>query len=116
MTDKPTRKRSSFGSVDPVTPPRQAAERTSEPRHRSGTKTKVGFFMPIDEADRARAALVNTYTPDREGPRTFSEMVRRALMQEVERLEAKYNDGQPWPPIKPGEGVPQGRPGGQTHG
>lgn len=120
MTNQPIRKRSTFGDIDPVAPPQRQAESTtarrSEDRQRSGSKTKVGFFLPAEEADRARAALVNTYGADREGPRTFSELIRRALRVEVERLEHTYNGGRPWPPIKPGEGVPQGRPGGQSHG
>lgn len=124
MSDKPTRRRSTFGDVDPVVPTRREPEVTppaparpkEQPRQRGGSKTKVGFFIPDEEASRARAALVNTFGADREGPRTFSDLIRRALMTEVERLENTYNDGQAWPPIEPGEGVPRGRPGGQAHG
>lgn len=109
MNDQPTRKRSTFGAVDPVAPPAPEAP-AAKPK-----KPKVGFFMPEDEANRARAALVNTYGMDREGPRTFSDLIRKALLTEVERLEKKYNNGEPWAPVHVGE-MPTGRPRGELNG
>lgn len=127
MSDKPTRKRSAFGSVDPVAPiaetPPPALPAPEEPKpteqqrpapQRAAAKTKVGFFLPADEADRARAALVNTFAPNQEGPRTFSDLIRRGLLAEVERLERQYNDGKPWPPVQAGQ-VPTGRPRDTSH-
>lgn len=122
MSDKPARKRSAFGSVDPVAPSTEIAPPTlpvtEEPKsaeqqrpttRKAALKTKVGFFMPAEEADRARAALVNTFAPNQEGPRTFSDLIRRGLLAEVERLERQYNNGKQWPPVQPGQ-VPTGRP------
>ncbi|MGO1408645.1 MAG: ParB family protein [Brachybacterium sp.] len=122
MSDKPARKRSAFGSVDPVAPRTETAPPplpvTEEPKsieqprptpRKAAAKTKVGFFMPAEEADRARAALVNTFAPNQEGPRTFSDLIRRGLLAEVERLERQYNNGKQWAPVQPGQ-VPTGRP------
>lgn len=127
MSDKPARKRSAFGSVDPVAPiaetlppPTPATEKPKSIEQQRPTprpapaKIKVGFFLPADEADRARAALVNTFAPNQEGPRTFSDLIRRGLLAEVERLERQYNDGEPWPPVQAGQ-VPTGRPRDTSH-
>lgn len=110
MNDQPARKRSTFGDVDPVAPaPKETA------RRRTSSKTKVGFFLYDEEANRARAALINTYGADREGPRTFSDLIRKGLLTEVERLEKKYNNGQEWAPVHAGE-MPTGRPRGDING
>lgn len=112
---QPARKRSTFGDIDPIAPSTQPQPEPAPPRQRrSGAKTKVGFFLPEEEADRARAALVNTFGTNQEGPRTFSELIRRALLAEVERLERQYNNGEEWPPVSAGQ-VPTGRPKGESN-
>ena len=113
-TPQPARKRSTFGDVDPIAPRTEPEPAPPQQRpRRSGAKTKVGFFLPAEEADRARAALVNTFGTNQEGPRTFSELIRRALLAEVERLERQYNNGEEWPPVSAGQ-VPTGRPKGDS--
>nr|WP_290280186.1 hypothetical protein [Corynebacterium faecale] len=42
-----------------------------------------------------------------EGNRNLSQFVNRAVMAEVERLEAKYNNGEPFPSVGARE-MPQG--------
>ena len=42
-----------------------------------------------------------------EGSRNLSQFIHKAVMAEVERLEAKYNNGQPFPPVGARE-LPQG--------
>ena len=73
----------------------------------AATKTKTGFYQDVDAAARARAAY--TWTRAQEGHRTFSDLIARAVLTEVERLEAKYHDGQPWPGMQPGQ-IGTGKP------
>ena len=47
-----------------------------------------------------------------EGVRSLSQFLSGAAMKEVERLEAKYNGGKPFPAIGARE-MPQGRPMGE---
>jgi hypothetical protein len=47
-----------------------------------------------------------------EGSRTLSQFIHKTVMAEVERLERKYNDGQPFPAVGARE-LPQGRPMGE---
>ncbi|MEV4902884.1 hypothetical protein AB0K08_16285 [Citricoccus sp. NPDC055426] len=68
---------------------------------------KVSFYQDKDDTDRIRGAIL--YTQATEGPRTLSQFLHRAAMAEVERLEAKYNDGKPFPAIRAHE-LPKGRP------
>jgi len=70
-------------------------------------KTKMGFYQAPEDAARARAAF--HWTRLDEGHRSFSDFVAFAIATEVERLEAKYNGGQPWEPMQPGE-LPTGKP------
>lgn len=71
------------------------------------SKTKVGFYQAPEDAARARAAY--DWTRPHEGHRSFSDFISSAVMREVERLEEKYQDGQPWPALEPGE-LPTGKP------
>ena len=70
---------------------------------------KVSFYQERDDTARVRAAIL--HTNHLEGPRSLSEFVHHAVMTEVERLERKYNGGEPWPGIGAGE-LPRGRPMG----
>ena len=47
-----------------------------------------------------------------EGVRSLSQFLSGAAMKEVERLEAKYNNCKPFPPVGARE-LPQGRPMGE---
>lgn len=64
--------------------------------------------MPEDPA-RVRGAIL--YTMTTEGNRNLSQFVNRAVMAEVERLEAKYNNGEPFPSVGARE-MPYGRKSG----
>lgn len=57
-----------------------------------------------------RGALLHTQIT--EGSRSLSAFINHAVMAEVERLEAKYNAGQPFPAVGARE-LPQGRPMGE---
>lgn len=57
-----------------------------------------------------RGAILNTMTT--EGARSLSQFIHHAVMVEVERLEAKYNNGEPFPRVGARE-LPQGRPMGE---
>ncbi len=128
-TSKPERRRSTLGAAQPYAPtapatpqapasaPEPAPAATSpaptapaaKPAPKAGKKPKVSFYQDPDDTARARAAMV--HTQGQEGSRSWSEFVDRALMREAERLEQRYNGGQPWPPVEAGE-IPRGRPMG----
>lgn len=86
------------------------ADTSSTPESRPAKKTyppKVSFYQDKEDTDRIRGAIL--YTQATEGPRTLSQFLHRAAMAEVERLEAKYNNGQPFPSVAANE-LPKGRP------
>lgn len=130
MAPKPERRRSTLGSAQPYAPaapavapqtpasaPEPASATASAPAAlpapqrapKAGKKPKVSFYQDPEDTARARAAMV--HTQGLEGSRSWSEFVDRALMREAERLEQRYNGGQPWPPVEAGE-IPRGRPMG----
>lgn len=84
------------------TPPAKPARSTG-----SGGKEKLGFYCRPEDANRARAAY--DWTRPYEQHRSLSDFIAHALMHEVERLERKYHDGQPWPEVLPGQ-LPTGKP------
>lgn len=91
-----------------ATRPRAAARSKQEDVSRTGgAKVKVGYYQDPDDMARARSAY--DWTRPREGHRSLSDFIAHAVMREVERVEKLYNDGQPWPPLEPGE-LPGGRP------
>ncbi len=75
----------------------------------AGAKEKLGFYCRPEDANRARAAY--DWTRPMEQHRSLSDFIASALMHEVQRLERKYHDGQPWPPVSPGQ-LPTGKPVG----
>ncbi len=75
----------------------------------AGGKEKLGFYCRPEDANRARAAY--DWTRPMEQHRSLSDFISSALMREVERLERKYHDGQPWPEVLPGQ-LPTGKPVG----
>lgn len=84
------------------------------PTRRAGNKypPKVSFYQDPDDTDRVRGAILHTMAA--EGPRSLSQFINKAVMTEVERLERKYNNGQPFPAV--GAELPQGRPMGSRDG
>jgi len=71
---------------------------------------KVSFYQDRADTDRIRGAIMHTIPW--EGTRTLSQFLSGAAMKEVERLEAQYNNGQPFPKVGARE-LPQGRPMGE---
>lgn len=128
MNDRPTRRKSSLTGANPVAPaePSPAAEpetRAAEPAPQSSSTTnqaesprprkyppKVSFYQDPADTARVRGAILHTMTT--EGARSLSQFIDRAVMTEVERLEAKYNAGKPFRPVAARE-LPQGRPMGE---
>lgn len=116
---RPAPRKSSLAGSSPVTPPAQTtppqrpataapAERTPAKQPATGQKKyahKVSFYQDPEDTDRVRGAIL--YTMVSEGNRNLSQFVHRAVMAEVERLEAKYNGGQPFPAVGARE-IPQG--------
>lgn len=125
MTRPPAR-RSSLAGASPITTPAPEVDEAAPPASTSTsstsstsstrrtttpkTRAKVSFYQEPEDTDRVRGAILHTMTT--EGSRNLTQFINAAVMREVERLEAKYNGGQPFPPIGPGE-LPQGRPMGE---
>jgi hypothetical protein len=125
---RPAPRRSSLAGSSPVTPPAAQVEPAPAPTDDTATAAvpaaraphpatgkpvagkkyphKVSFYQDPDDTDRVRGAILYTMTTP-EGNRNLSQFVNRAVMAEVERLEAKYNGGQPFPSIGARE-MPQG--------
>ncbi|MGZ0069852.1 ParB family protein [Microbacterium arborescens] len=96
-------------------PQQKAPEAVTEtqaagPAKRTKYPPKVSFYQDRDKTDRIRGAILHTMA--QEGVRTLSQFLDAAAMKEVERLEAKYNNGKPFPPVGARE-LPQGRPMGE---
>ncbi|MFP3460057.1 hypothetical protein R5O87_04300 [Arthrobacter globiformis] len=65
---------------------------------------KVPAFTPYyteDQAGQVRAAFKAAGL--QEGDASVSDLIVRATMREVKRLQRKYNGGKSWPPVKAGE-------------
>ena len=76
-------------------------------RRRSRTspdRVQRSFYLPRELVDRARAAVWATMTEPGEAY-NVSELAGRALEAEVRRLEERYHDGKPFPPV---DSVPSG--------
>ena len=73
-------------------------------------RAKVSFYQERADTDRIRGAILHTMAT--EGSRSLSQFINQAVMAEVERLERKYNGGQPFPAVGARE-LPQGRPMGE---
>ncbi|MFV0428406.1 MAG: ParB family protein [Arachnia sp.] len=119
---RPAPRKSSLAGANPITPPpapqitepgpdsqppapaKKTAQRATKYPH------KVSIYQDREDTGRVRGAILHTMAT--EGPRTLSEFVNHAVMAEVQRLEAKYNNGQPFPPVGARE-LPQGRPMGE---
>lgn len=71
---------------------------------------KMSIYQDPEDTDRIRGAIIHTMP--QEGHRTLSQFVNGAVMEEVRRLEEKYNGGEPFPPVS-AKGFPKGRPMGE---
>ncbi|WP_102510728.1 ParB family protein [Sanguibacter massiliensis] len=128
MSNRPTPRKSALAGASPVLPPRPATvttpsanaddapaiepkeDKTSRPaesRPRPKYPPKVSFYQAREDTARVRGAILHTGAL--EGPRSLSQFINDAVMAEVERLEAKYNGGQPFPSVG-ARVLPQGRP------
>jgi len=107
-------------TAEPQTPPasaqpgptEQPAAAAAEPQRRAkaGGKTKLGFYIDVDDAARLRGAA--KYIPNElraQGIDGFSALAARLIMDGLAELERTYNDGKPWPSLAPGEELPRGR-------
>lgn len=71
------------------------------------TPKKTSFYQLEEDADRMRAAYLNTQLHTRY--RSLSEFINAAIDEKVSALEKTYNGGQEWPPLAARE-IPQGKP------
>ena len=65
---------------------------------------KIAAFTPYyteEQAEQVRAAFKAAGM--QEGDASVSDLIVRATMREVKRLQRKYNGGKPWPPVPAGE-------------
>jgi hypothetical protein len=65
---------------------------------------RIPAFTPYyteDQAGQVRAAFKAAGL--QEGDASVSDLIVRATMREVKRLQRKYNGGKPWPPVPAGE-------------
>lgn len=114
---RPSPRKSSLSGSSPLTPPRaernetglppSADHETEQPSTSGGRRWrhKVSFYQDPADTDRVRGAIL--YTMTTEGSRNLSQFVNDAVMAKVEELEARYNDGKPFPPVGARE-LPQG--------
>ncbi|OJU47388.1 MAG: hypothetical protein BGN98_03905 [Microbacterium sp. 69-7] len=125
--NRPAPRKSSLTGSSPVAPPAAAEPVAAAPieeaapetraavrpvTKKAGTKypPKVTFYQDPEDTARTRGALLHTQIS--EGSRSLSAFINQAVMAEVERLEAKYNGGKPFPAVGSRE-MPQGRPMGE---
>ncbi len=88
----------------------EAEQVAQRPQPKRKYPAKVSFYQERAETDRIRGAILHTMAT--EGSRSLSQFINQAVMAEVERLERKYNGGQPFPAVGARE-LPQGRPMGE---
>lgn len=122
---RPAPRKSTLAGTSPITPPPtepttidtrgwpQGQRRETDqkaPQAKRKYPHKVSFYQAPEDTDRVRGAIIHTTSS--EGPRSLSQFIHQAVMTEVERLEAKYNGGKPFPAVGARE-LPQGRPMGE---
>ena len=88
----------------------EAEQVAQRPQPKRKYPAKVSFYQERADTDRIRGAILHTMAT--EGSRSLSQFINQAVMAEVERLERKYNGGQPFPAVGARE-LPQGRPMGE---
>lgn len=84
-----------------------AVEPAKAARPAKATPKKTSFYQMEEDADRMRAAYLNTQMHTRY--RSLSEFINTAIDEKVSALEKAYNGGQEWPPLGARE-IPQGKP------
>lgn len=72
-------------------------------------RKKVSFEQHPDDTARMRGAVRHTMV--QEPHRSMTDFINRAIMAEVERLEKKYNGGEPFEPVQTGVLAPGRRMG-----
>ncbi|QCU79710.1 hypothetical protein E7744_15460 (plasmid) [Citricoccus sp. SGAir0253] len=90
--------------VPEPTPQVNPAAKQSKPA--KPKREKISYYQDSEDAYRIRAAHVNTIA--RTGYRSLSDFIASAVMKECARLEAAYNDGEPF--ATGGDLVKRGRP------
>lgn len=132
--NRPAPRKSSLSGASPVTPPVSAPEleqpaptpaptpelapaaAAAAPKRATVKKAggkyppKVSFYQDPADTDRIRGAILHTMSM--EGYRNLSQFLNQAAMEKVAELEAKYNNGEPFPAVGPRD-LPQGRPMGE---
>lgn len=86
--------------AQPTSPP------PPEPSPARRAKEQLNVAVPVDVRRRIRAAYRYTAVP--EGHRSFSDLITSLLEAEATRLEAEYNDSQPF--TGGDDSLPAGRP------
>lgn len=89
----------------PVSP--KAVHPSTDERPAKVAPKKTSFYQREDDADRMRAAYLNTQMHT--GHRSLSEFINAAIDEKVSALEQAYNRGKEWPPLAARE-IPQGKP------
>jgi hypothetical protein len=84
-----------------------AAAPAKDNRAAKAAPKKTSFYQLEEDADRMRAAYMNTQMHTRY--RSLSEFINMAIDEKVSALEKTYNGGQEWPPLAARE-IPQGKP------
>lgn len=112
---RPAPRKSSLAGSSPVAPPAEPAtpepaRATSSSSDKTKYRHKVSFYQDPDDTARVRGAILHTQVS--EGARGLSQFVNDAVMEKVAQLEAKYNNGEPFPAVGARE-LPQGRPMGE---
>ncbi|MEL7978336.1 hypothetical protein AAG589_20895, partial [Isoptericola sp. F-RaC21] len=79
-------------------------------RQAAGEGDKVQLTADVLEDVRGRARAAFRAAAYFEQVPTFSKFIENAVIAEVRRVEAAYNDGEPFQPIT--ENLPSGRPAG----
>lgn len=74
---------------------RESAQAQAPETTVGSVKKQVTFYMNETDLQRAKAAY--QATSSQENDRIWSDFVARALLNEVERREALYNEGEPFP-------------------
>lgn len=96
-------------SVQPpaAQPATSAPAPAKDPRPGKAAPKKTSFYQLEEDADRMRAAYMNTQMHTRY--RSLSEFINMAIDEKVSSLEKTFNGGQEWPPLAARE-IPQGKP------
>lgn len=117
--NRPAPRKSKLSQTHPAAPAPVAATdpeaappaRPARPKSKGPTatsRTKMTFYTTDELVGQVRAFLANVPTAQH-GYRNVSEFVDAAVSAQVEAMQAKYNQGQAWPPADAGT-VARGRP------